>query len=432
MKRIFARALLFLTAAVSLVSGCECHRIDPEKTGYDRVLIMYSAGFNSLREYLYQDIQDLKSGYAPSKKDARAFLVISHLSEARDEYNNQTSPQLIRVYTDGKKGVVLDTIKTYGGTLSDPSNMKTILSDIKRQFPSEHYGMVFSSHASGWLPAGYFLDPTYYEPKKSSAGRKSAAERDALPPGTFPYVERELLPGEPLTKSVTMTNGNSTATEMELLDFKASIPMHLDYLLMDACLMGCIEVAYEFKDVCDQIGFSQAEILADGFNYKKLAGHLLEKDEPDTRAVVDDYYQQYAAKTDKTDRSATISLVDCTKLDALASTCKTLFSKYSAELAELDPFTVQRYYRNQKHWFYDLEDILVQTGIDSSERSALASALNSCVIYKAATEEFLKGYGGFTIRTFCGFSMYLPCYGSEFLNGKYKELAWNKATGLVD
>ena len=432
MKRIFARALLFLTAAVSLVSGCECHRIDPEKTGYDRVLIMYSAGFNSLREYLYQDIQDLKSGYAPSKKEARAFLVISHLSEARDEYSNQTSPQLIRVYTDGKKGVVLDTIKTYGGTLSDPSNMKTILSDIKRQFPSEHYGMVFSSHASGWLPAGYFLDPTYYEPKKSSAGRKSAAERDALPPGTFPYVERELLPGEPLTKSVTMTNGNSTATEMELLDFKASIPMHLDYLLMDACLMGCIEVAYEFKDICDQIGFSQAEILADGFNYKKLAGHLLEKDEPDTRAVVDDYYQQYAAKTDKTDRSATISLVDCTKLDALASTCKILFSKYSAELAELDPFTVQRYYRNQKHWFYDLEDILVQTGIDSSERSALASALNSCVIYKAATEEFLKGYGGFTIRTFCGFSMYLPCYGTAFLNGKYKELAWNKATGLVD
>jgi hypothetical protein len=58
--------------------------------------------------------------------------------------------------------------------------------------------------------------------------------------------------------------------------------------------------------------------------------------------------------------------------------------------------------------------------------------LNSCIIYKAATDEFLRGFGGFTIRTFCGFSMYLPCHGSAFLDGKYKELAWNKATGLVD
>ena len=432
MKRIVAKGILLLTAVFSLVSGCQCHQIDPEKIGYERVLIMYSAGFNSLRDYLYEDIQDLKSGYAPTLKEKRAFLVVSHLSEARGSYGTQTSPLLIRVYSDGKKGVIFDTLKTYTGHLSDPANMKVILSDIKRQFRSDHYGMVFSSHASGWLPVGYFSHPEDYEPSKSASGRKAAAAHMTLPPNTFLHVDEELLPGEPLTKSLTMTNGTSTATEMDLRDFKASIPMHLDYILMDACLMGCIEVAYELKDICDQIGFSQAEILADGFNYKKLAGQLLEKDEPDTRAVVDDYYQQYAAKTDKTDRSATISLVDCTKLDALASACKPLFSKYSSQLDGLDPFTVQRYYRNQKHWFYDLEDILVQAGIDSGERASLASALNRCILYKAATDEFLKGYGGFAIRTFCGFSMYLPCYGSDFLDGKYKELAWNKATGLVD
>ena len=429
MKRIIAKALLALTAAFVLVSGCECNHNDPDKTGYDRVLIMYEAGFNSLRNYIFEDIQDLKSGYAPAKKDKLAFLVVSHLAETRDNYSVRTSPQLIQVYKDGKKGVVLDTLKAYEGNLSEPSTMNTILSDIKRQFLSGHYGMVFSSHATGWLPVGYFTNPKDYEPSKSGAAR--VAERP-LPPGVFPYAERELLPGEPLTKSLTLTNFGSTAQEMELKDFKASIPMHLDYLLMDACLMGCIEVAYELKDVCDQIGFSPAEILADGFNYKSLAGHLLEKEVPDTRAVVDDYYQQYAAKTDRTDRSATISLVDCTRLDALASACKTLFSKYSSAIAGLDPYDVQRYWRNQKHWFYDLEDILVQAGIDSGERSALTSALNGCILYKAATDEFLKGYGGFTIRTYCGFSMYLPCYGTAFLNGKYKELAWNKATGLVD
>ena len=208
--------------------------------------------------------------------------------------------------------------------------------------------------------------------------------------------------------------------------------MHLDYILMDACLMGCIEVAYELKDVCGQIGFSQAEILADGFNYKNISGHLLEKTVSDTRAVVDDYYQQYASKTDRTDRSATISLVDCTKLDDLASTCRTLFAKYATAIDALEYYDVQPFYRYQKHWFFDFEDILVQAGIDAGERAELTSALNGCILYKAATEEFLKSFGGFTISTFSGLSMYLPSSGSAFLDSYYKDLAWNKATGLVD
>lgn len=430
MKRVAAKIILALATVFSLVSGCQCDRYKPEKVGFDRVLILYSAGYNSLRSYLYEDIQDLKKGFAPGKNDNRIFLVVCHLSASRGDYSTVTYPQLIRIYNDKKNGVVLDTLKTYDGNLSDKLNMNTILSDIKRQFPSKHYGMVFSSHASGWMPAGYYNNPDYFEPSYSS-GRKGAAH-PTLPEGTFPYNDPDLATGEPLTKSLTLTNGVSTATEMELVDFKDAIPMHLDYLLMDACLSGGIEVAYEFKDVCDRIGFSQAEILADGFDYKNIAGHLLGSQNADISSVVDDYYQQYAAKTDRTDRSATISLVDCAQLDALASLCGTLFAKYRSQLDNLDPGRVQRFYRYDKHWFYDFEDILVKAGINTEERNSLASALDRCIIYKAATEEFLKGYGGFTIETFCGLSMYLPCNGSAFLDSHYKELAWNKATGLVD
>ena len=430
MKRVAAKIVLALATVFSLVSGCQCNRFNPEKAGYDRVLILYSAGYNSLRDYLYEDIQDLKKGYAPGKSESRVFLVVSHLSTRRGDYSTVTSPQLVRIYNDKKTGVVLDTLKTYDGHLSDKSKMNAILSDIKRQFPSEHYGMVFSSHASGWMPVGYYNHPEVYEPSYS-AGRKGTAPH-GLPEGTYPHVDPELLPGEPLTKSLTMTNSASTATEMELIDFKNAIPMHLDYLLMDACLSGGIEVAYELKDVCDCIGFSQAEILADGFNYENLAGHLLGSGSADTRSVVDDYYQQYAAKTDKTDRSATISLVDCTQLDALASLCGTLFSKYRSQLDGLDPSQVQRFYRYEKHWFYDLKDILVKAGINTEESNSLSSTLDRCILYKAATEEFLKAYGGFKIATFSGLSMYLPCNGSAFLDSHYKELAWNKATGLVD
>ena len=274
MKRVTAKIILALAAVFSLVSGCQCSRINPDKPRqYDKVLILYSAGYNSLRNYLYEDIQDLKNGYAPGIRDDEAFLVVSHLAVSRGDYSTATSPQLIRIYSDKKKGVILDTLKSYNGNLSEKSTMNTILSDIKKQFPTAHYGMVFSSHATGWMPVGYYNNPKDYEPSQS-AGRKGSSAH-ALPDGAYPYLEPELLPGEPLTKSLTMTNSVSTAVEMELVDFKDAIPMHLDYILMDACLCGGIEVAYELKDVCDQIGFSQAEILADGFNYKNLAGHLL-------------------------------------------------------------------------------------------------------------------------------------------------------------
>ena len=214
MNKTAARILLALATAFSLVSGCQCDRHNPEKTGYNRVLILYSAGYNSLRDYLYEDIQDLKKGYAPGIRDSRAFLVVSHLSVRRGDYSTETSPQLIRVYSDKKKGVVLDTLKSYTGDLSDKSTMNIILSDIKRQFPSEHYGMVFSSHATGWMPVGYYNNPGSYEPSYSG-GRKGSAPI-SLPDGAYPYIEPELLPGEPLTKSLTLTNGTKTATEMEM------------------------------------------------------------------------------------------------------------------------------------------------------------------------------------------------------------------------
>ena len=429
MKKIASRSLLLLVALLSLVSGCECSRHTPDTPDkYDQVLILYSAGFNSLCNYLREDIQDLKSGYVPGQRDSKAFLVVSHLAASRGNYSTKTSPQLIRIYKN-KKGIVFDTLKTYtGNILVRKEDMTDILSDIRTQFKSDHYGMVYSSHATGWLPPGYYDNPEYYE-RGGRAGSASAAR--PLPDGAVPYREPEEIPGAPEVKSLGQSReSDSVAYETDIVDFIDAIPMHLDYLLLDACLAGGIETAYQFKDKVDLIGFSQAEILADGFDYPKLAGRLLEGSTPNVEAVVDDYYQQYTLPS--SDKSATISLVDCRRLDGLTSLCRDLFGKYRESIAGLDPGKVQRFYRTGHHWFYDLEDILVKAGITADERKALTDALSSCILYKAATEYFLYNYGGFKIETFSGLSMYLPCNGSAFLDSYYKDLAWNKATLLVD
>lgn len=436
MKRLLGRFFVLAVAAAALVSGCECRGIDPEDPSYEKVLILYSAGYNSLSNYLTEDIKDIREGYVPGEKDKQVFLVVSHLPQSRSDYSTPTSPQLIRVVTKRKVGVVMDTLKTYPSTvaLAKADDMKMILSDIKSMFRTDHYGMIFSSHASGWLPAGYYNNPDKNDAQFSGGIRRAPAHY-GLPEGAVPYVEPEEYPGAPDVKSIGMSNfkqgGRSAAYEIELQDFSASIPMHMDYIIFDACLSGGIEVAYQMKDVCDVVAFSQTEVLAEGLDYKKVGSRLLLNDS-DVVGVATDYFEHYASQADVTDQSATISVIDCRQLDGLTSLCRTLFSMYREQIASLDPEAVQRYYRSFHHWFYDLEDILIKAGISASEQSRLEAALDKCTLYKAASDAFLEFYGGFKIDVFSGLSMYLPCNGSAYLDNYYKCLEWNKATELVD
>ena len=90
---------------------------------------------------------------------------------------------------------------------------------------------------------------------------------------------------------------------------------------------------------------------------------------------------------------------------------------------------MQRFFRSDKHWFYDLESILINAGISIDELDSLHNALDECIIYKAYTPEIMSE---FDIHTFSGFSMYLPCNGSKVLDRFYRTLKWNQDTGLVN
>ena len=209
---------------------------------------------------------------------------------------------------------------------------------------------------------------------------------------------------------------------MELKDLVEAIPMHLDYLLIDACLSGCVEVAYAFKDIADVVGFSPAEVLANGFMYDNITTHLLGKT-PDPVAVCKDYYDFYDRQTGN-NRSATITAVAPGRMDNLAAVCRELFEKYRTEIGGLNGNNVQGYFRFDHHYFYDLKDILLKAGINSFEEARLDAALDECILYKAATPYFL----GVPIIVYSGLSMYLPSRGSNC----YKtQIDWNKATELV-
>lgn len=436
-KTIIMAAVMTCVAAIS--AGCDSFCIEinngtpsDEDMSKRNVLLLYSAGYNDLSQFLDSDFNDLKAGWIPGNKGSdNILLVYKHSTVSYKNFSKLTSPDLIRLYKDKKGNLVSDTLKTFSPeSISSSARMlNEVLTFVKEEFPAKGYGMIFSSHATGYLPSGYYSNPGKYRFEQSPSLMSTGYFMD---PSPVPYVEVEQDPSLPMVKSIGQdarkSDGTTVSYEMNLPDFAEAIPMKLDYLLFDACLMGGIEVAYELKDKCSYIGFSQAEVLAEGLNYRKLTTHLLQTETPDPQAVCEDYFHQYDIENGVY-RSATISFIDCSRLEPLAEACKGIFAAHRKELNRIDSGKVQKFFRSDKHWFYDLESIVAESGGTEQELEELKNALKECVVYAAHTPEFMLE---FDINTFSGFSMYLPCNGGRELDKYYKTLKWNQAAGLVE
>lgn len=424
--------IAIMLATVLLVSvSCRKEPYEPwmyDPSGYRKVVILYSAGHNSLASDLREDINDLAAGSLDHIDYNRDALVIfSHLG------NSSSSVPLCLIKVRNRNGsVMLDTLMTLPPETISVSGetMNEVLSYINTTMPAEEYDLIFSSHATGYLPAGYYSRSEYYEKVFSETDTGTPAiSRIGRKPVPVPYAEPEHEPGTPRVKSVGQDLRGSLSYEMGIGEFAEALPMKFHSIIFDCCLMGGIEVAYELKDKCDYIVFSPTEIISLGMDYTSM-GKRLFADETDLICLCRDYFEMYDSMSGDW-RSATVSLVDCSRLEAVAGVCSELFGKYRDNIISMPYSGVQQYFRYDYHWFYDLTDILANAGCTAEELARLDRVLDDCIIYKAATPEFI----GLPIDRFCGLSMYLPShkgiYGNGYLEEHYRELAWNTATGLV-
>lgn len=431
MKRVFFHIAAALAMILSL-AGCR-GRDNPEDPGqFDDIFILYSAGKNNISGALQKNIKELQQGYVPYEGSGKACIIVTHSSPSSRSFETDTTPYIIRMYKDRHTDeVVMDTLLTLPSEtmLTRASDMNSIMNFIKDNFKSDRYGMVFTSHGTGWLPKGYYDYPEHYD--KSASAPVMAAPAFHYSQDVAIY-DAASIPESPLVKSLgqeyTQAGSVITSYELTLSELVDAIPFDLEYLILDACLMGGIETAYELKEKCRYIAFSQAEILTEGFDYSAMGSRLMESANPDVKRVCEDYYNKYKDRSGS-QCSATVSLIDCSKLQYLASVCRQLFESYRDEIAVLSPRHIQQFSRNGYLWFFDLQDILVKAGCSGSELSSLNAALDQCVLYKASTKRILNV---FDVNTFCGLSMFLPRSGSDYLNEFYKTLAWNEATSLVN
>ena len=349
-----------------------------------KTVLLYMVANNNLSYDAENSISRLQNGYIPAEEGN--LLVYKHCAGM--------DPVLLHIKKGEEGTVVADTAYRFPPRVSATKSALTqALNVTQALFPADSYGLILWSHGTGWIP-----------PLASSS---SAAQEVS---GSAPQ----------------RTFGLDGKVELEIRDLAQAIPYKLSFMLMDACFMGGIETAYEVKDSVDYYIGSPAEILTESFPYHKIMQHIF-KSTPDYAAVCKEYYDYYNAKSGA-ERSATVALMDCSKLAEVAEVAKRVFDQYGERIASLDLSLLQPYFRgSNSKYFYDLKD-LVDAIADASLSAEFAAALERAVPYKASTPYFIE----LPIRSFCGVSTYVPGNPADTkLADYYKQYKWNQATGMI-
>lgn len=334
--------------------SCEKDNVEPQKT---RTLMVYLAGDNNLSGHMQKNISSMMSAW---KKSYNANIVIYF-----DAPN--AAPELYTFRFKGKE-VEKQVLKTYEEMDSaDPEVLKKILNEMQDLYPSDSYGLILGSHASGWIPSGGF-------------GRSN-----------------RMLYAEPvLTRSFgTDYTGPS---QMDTRDMAKAIPFNkenLEFILFDACLMSSIEVLYDLRDKAKYVIASPAELPAPGFPYNRVMPYFWGKGtnlEKDLVKVCDefwDYYNTYNA----TNRFGTIALIKMDGMEHLFDLTREILQgkkDYVADIYQKAVYCYPMVEYSKYDRFFDLGEYMKymtegREGLYKEYRDFLD---NQVVIYKNVTNPF--------------------------------------------
>lgn len=291
---------------------------------------------------------------------------------------------------------------------TDPVVMEEVLKDMQKIAPSDSYGLILGSHASGWM-------------KGNSVQSKAFGDDDGY-------------------------NINIP----DLADvLKNSFSEKLDFVLFDACMMGNAEVGYELKDVTSHCIASVMETPALGFPYKQIFSYLYSEN-IDYSAVC----HEFISFNKINNAWGTCAVMDCSQMENLASAVKAKLLEWQDALSSVSMQNVQQYGVNSyKYFSYDVLDFFRELGrksgivktTDLNEAIAsVQSALNQAVIAKDCLSGEDYAFGGLVIdgTRFCGIGMYIPKEVNDYVpdniswnnwNDYYKQsISWYCAAGWAD
>ena len=288
---------------------------------------------------------------------------------------------------------------------TDPAVMEEVFTDMQTVAPSDSYGLILGSHASGWM-------------KGTSVPTKAFGDDDGY---------------------------NIDIPDLANV-LKKSFSEKLDFVLFDACMMGTAEVGYELRETTSYCIASVMETPVYGFPYDQILPYLYTEN-IDYPAVCHEFMS-----FNKTNNLwGTCAVMDCSQMENLASAVKAKLSEWQDALSSVSMQNVQQYGVNSyKYFSYDVLDFFRELGrksgvvktTDLNEAIAsVQSALNQAVIAKDCLSGVDYDFEGLTIdgTRFCGIGMYIPGEYNRYVanktiwNSYYEQsISWYCAAGWAD
>lgn len=388
-----------------MLASCSNEIPEQEEAAFNgRTILVYLVANNSatnLDRYLKTNILWMYQNMATDSDSCR--LLVYYRPNQNDEL--LAEPSILEFRSDGKghingrtalsteefsdvfgEATVLKTyIETEGYNATDPEVMMQVFRDMQTAAPSQSYGLIFGSHASGWMPASATVSRAFGDDDGYSINIPEL--RDVL--------------------TNSFASGN------------------LDFILLDACMMGSVEVAYELRSVADYCIASVMETPASGFPYQRMFHYLSDTDVDYQRicTAFTDYYQS---------GWGTCAAIDCSRLDNLADAVAGELQNHAADISTLDYQNIQQYgassYRN---FSFDIGDFFRQLN-GGTIPASIQTALDQAVIAKSCIPGKYSYLPEVDADRFCGIGMFFPEYTGRTISWEdyYRtSISWYQAVG---
>ena len=193
----------------------------------------------------------------------------------------------------------------------DSGSPQTLLDFVrwaKAKAPAERYALIIWNHGSGWDPLDF--DELYEHVKSAGVTPRELDARSNAQIGRSlfrPTIETALTQPNARLRAIASDDGTGHSLDtLELGEVLAKahkvLGRPLDLLGMDACLMSCLEVAYQSeKDVRAVVSSEELE-PGDGWPYDKILADLRSNPAMDGaglgRVVVKRYTESYKHRED--------------------------------------------------------------------------------------------------------------------------------------
>ena len=385
MKRLITLSFFFYLV-VFLVS---CHDDEEPKIKASRTVLMYLVADNSISDDIYPNIASVEEGLKNAETPGTFVIYWDGGKYYRSEF---PQPTLFK-YEVGEDGKVSDRviIQTYNEQNSLSQDvMLDVFKDVEELCHAECYGLIFGSHATGWLPVDHSRTRSFGD------------------------------------------DGGLKIDIPDLADVLARTSIHFDYILMDACLMSQVEVAYELRHSADYLILSPAEVMSTGFPYKNIVKYLLSVDDKERNAVLlaQAYLDYY-----KTQRFpwATIAVVKTDEMELLAAVTRSIMQENMENIASFTPSMLSLFQNRYGYGRGELSRSSYDFRAFVSEVTggniplAFEGQLGKTVIF----EGYVNDYPLVNIDEdmYSGIGCYIPYKSFTKWNAYFKNLQWYSAVG---